>query len=164
MKLSKNFLEHSKELLKERGLKLTKPRLLLLEFLAKERSALTPYQMRDMLAEQSMKSDVVTLYRILEELEKIGLVHKIASLGKFIRCEQEDSCDDHEGHHGGADCHHYLICENCGSVEEVVGADADFDGLEKLEVAIKKSKGFAVKRHTLEFWGLCAKCLKKSKK
>ncbi len=47
--------------------------------------------------------------------------------------------------------HHHLVCDNCGRVEEIQMDES------ALLSFIKKTK-FKVKRHSLEFFGLCPKC------
>ncbi|MGL5831253.1 MAG: Fur family transcriptional regulator [Candidatus Altimarinota bacterium] len=135
------------EKLQQNGFKLTKPRLMLLELLEKTDRALSPYDMKDMLAKQKIKADVVTIYRILEVLEQNALVHKILSLGRFTKCCLDDSADE---------CHHYLICKNCHKIEEISG-----DDLEKLEAKIAKESGFEILSHNLELTGICGDCRKK---
>lgn len=49
--------------------------------------------------------------------------------------------------------HHHLICTNCGKVEDVEG-----EFLTKMENEIKSKKGFLVKSHSLEFFGICKNC------
>jgi Fe2+ or Zn2+ uptake regulation protein len=151
-KMKNNYAAHAQEVLKEAGLKLTKPRLLIIGFMAGTKDAFTPYEIREALASMDVKTDVVTLYRVLDELEQLGLVHRVLALGRYIRCAEEDHCSDH----GGGNCHHYLICRNCQGVEEIAGED-----LSVLEKKIVKEKGFKVEAHSLEFLGLCAKCQKK---
>lgn len=151
-KKNKNYAEHAQELMKEAGLKTTKPRLMVIGFLAGAKEAFTPYEIKDAMAQMEVKADVVTIYRVLEELEKLGLVHKVLALGRYIRCFEEDNCDDHHRDN----CHHYLICRNCQAVEEIAGED-----LSSIEARIVKEKGFKVEAHSLEFLGLCAKCQKK---
>ncbi|MCC6643218.1 transcriptional repressor [Candidatus Peregrinibacteria bacterium] len=148
----KNFIQMAENILREDGLRLTKPRSMALNFLAKENQPLTPYEIRDLLKEEGEKADVVTIYRILEEFERLGLVHKVTLLGRYIRCsdlEMETHCEKDIG------CHHYLICEKCSKVQEISG-----ENLHDLERVIEKKTGFEVKNHFLEFLGLCKKCKK----
>ena len=49
-----------------------------------------------------------TVYRALEHLEQIGLVHRIASLNAYVACGAD------EGEHAPA----FLICDCCGSAQE----------------------------------------------
>lgn len=49
--------------------------------------------------------------------------------------------------------HHHLVCNDCGSVTEV---DCLID---ENELALKaKQKGFALKNHKFELYGLCVNC------
>ena len=50
--------------------------------------------------------------------------------------------------------HHHIVCTDCGYVEDVE-AEQDLSGLERKIVQEKK---FKVENHSLEFFGLCAKC------
>ncbi|MCC7432406.1 transcriptional repressor [Candidatus Peregrinibacteria bacterium] len=149
--MNKKFLDIALQLMKKNNLKLTKPRLMVIEFLADEQKAMTPYEIRDNLAINKRKADVVTLYRVLDELEKIGLVHKVITLGRYVRCNDQGLEDvDHQDLDS---CHHYLICERCHKVEEISGED-----LSTIEKKIAKNNGFQIKSHTLEFLGLCKTC------
>jgi Fe2+ or Zn2+ uptake regulation protein len=150
--MKNNFVNFASDKLKLNGLKITSPRKMVLEFLAVQDKAMTPYEIRKMLAGSGKKADVVTLYRILDEFENIGLVHKVVTLGRYVRCDEHGEVNNHE-HTANNDCHHYLICSSCQKVEEVSGED-----LRSLEKKISKITGFQIKSHTLEFLGLCKSC------
>lgn len=150
-KVSTSFYEQAVVALRAAGLKLTKPRQEVLRFLEGNMEAMTPYEIRDALKKKA-KLDVVTIYRMLEEFSKIGLVHRVMSLGRFARCsesELEQHCEKDQS------CHHYLVCQNCHRVEEVTGED-----LHGLEKQIEKRLKFKIFSHSLEFLGLCALCQK----
>lgn len=51
--------------------------------------------------------------------------------------------------------HHHLVCEECGQVADVAPAD----NLAREIRRIKKDHSFIVRRHSLEFFGLCSDCL-----
>jgi Fur family ferric uptake transcriptional regulator len=138
------------EKLKESGLKITKPRQLIVDFLASSDKALSPYEVQNLLQKQGIKSDVVTIYRVFELLENLSLVHKVQAFNGYARCHVEDlnSLKDI--------CHHYLLCKNCKRVEEVEGED-----LSKLENKIEKNHQFKISSHYLEFMGICRDCQKK---
>ncbi len=148
----KNFVGKAAAVIQAHQLRLTSPRKMLIAFLDENTSPMTPYEIRDLLKSQGQKADVVTIYRILDEFEKIGLVHKVMTLGRYVRCDEielEAHCEKDD------DCHHYLICENCHKVEEISG-----ENLHDLEKVIATQMKFRVKRHFLEFLGLCSKCKK----
>lgn len=142
-----NYINFSLQKLKAGGLKITKPRQMLVEFLAKSNKVLSPYEIRDMLKKQRINADVVTIYRVLEMLETMGLVHKVLAFNGYIRCNTKDFENAENS------CHHYLICKSCHKVEEVEGED-----LSALEKRIVRNHKFKVDSHYLEFIGFCAKC------
>jgi Fe2+ or Zn2+ uptake regulation protein len=53
-----------------------------------------------------------------------------------------------------ADHRHHLICTECKGIEDVV-VHHDLDVVEK---NLEQQKKFKVKRHALEFYGVCNKC------
>jgi Fur family transcriptional regulator, ferric uptake regulator len=55
----------------------------------------------------------------------------------------------------GKEHHHHLVCENCGKIEDVLSRV-----IPALEEEIKNKHKFLVKRHSLEFFGLCEDCQK----
>ena len=148
----KSFVGRAEAIIQKHQLRLTSPRKMLINFLDKNLEPMTPYEIRDQLKSTGKKADVVTIYRILDEFEKLGLVHKVMTLGRYVRCDEAELEAHCEKDH---DCHHYLICENCHKVEEISG-----ENLHDLEKMIETKMKFQVKRHFLEFLGLCSKCKK----
>lgn len=141
----KNYQQYALKTLKDTGFKITGQRQMVVELLAKTDKALSPYDMRDMLNKQHIKADVVTIYRILETLEKLSLVHKVLAVNGYVRCNTEKF--------GDKTCHHYLLCKKCHNIDEVEGED-----LSKLERKIQNEKKFQIDSHYLEFMGLCKDC------
>ncbi len=151
MSIMKSYVCFSVECLQDAGYKITESRQTILEFLSKSQKALSPYEIQDLLKRRGIKADVVTIYRVLELFEKLNLVHKILAVNGYVRCHTEQIKKPQA-------CHHYLVCKNCQSVEEVEG-----ENLAPLEKKIVKNYCFDIASHYLEFTGLCAKC-RKSKK
>lgn len=149
----KNYTQYALKTLKEAGFKTTKQREIIVNLLAKTDKALSPYDMRDNLKKQKINADVVTIYRVLETLEKLSLVHKVLAVNGYIRCNTKEIGKDKDF------CHHYLLCKNCHKIDEVEGED-----LGKLEQKIEKERGFKIESHYLEFTGLCKDCQRKLKK
>ncbi|MFN4151676.1 MAG: Fur family transcriptional regulator, partial [Candidatus Sericytochromatia bacterium] len=75
------------------------------------------------------------------------LVHKVISLGKYLKCNLELNEDKHD--------HHNLICKKCGKLQEVHCL-----GLDLLERVVSSEYAFKVEYHALEFYGLCSDCNK----
>lgn len=86
--------------------------------------------------------DVVTVYRSLQAMEEIGVLR---------RCDFGDGTYRYEFNHGEHH-HHHIICRVCRSVETLDMCVAD--GLERLA----RQKGYQNVTHTLEIFGVCAKC------
>ena len=131
--------------------KITGPRRAVIELLAKSTKALNPYEMKAILEKQKVDIDVVTVYRVLETLEKLALVHKILAFNSYIACNTRED----ETHDGEENCHHYLLCSKCHKVEEFEGED-----LSKLEEKVARETKYQINSHYLEFIGLCADCQK----
>jgi Fur family transcriptional regulator, ferric uptake regulator len=129
---------NKQNLLKEKGLKSTNARVAVLDFLEEQRNPTDVYSIAE---ELNQVADQATIYRILEILTKNGIVNRLEfGEGKYRYELQRDH-------------HHHMICENCGSIEDVEGAF-----VEELEKEIKDKKGFRVKSHSLEFFGICSDC------
>ena len=139
------------DILKSRGYRQTKPRMLVLQTLDVASSPLSPYEIADRIKESGEKGDVVSVYRILQALEDNDLVHRVLSTGKFRKCHlgPEDDCHRHQTQH----CHHNLVCRGCGAIEEV-----HCPGMDLIEQALGAHSSFQIERHALEFTGLCGNC------
>lgn len=89
--------------------------------------------------------DLVTVYRNLTALEEVDLVR---------RCDFGDGAYRYE-FNTGEHHHHHIICRTCHAVETLEQCMAD--GLERLA----RQMGYAKVTHTLEIFGVCARCQEK---
>ncbi len=130
-----------REQLQQAELKVTGARLAVLDYLASSQKPLDADEIFHHLKTEHEQVDKVTVYRILDSFFQKGLVKRLDfQEGKF---RYEKTGEEH----------HHLICENCGSIEDM--SDCNISELEK-EIRLKKH--FQVKRHSLEFFGLCNLC------
>lgn len=126
--------------LKSGKLKVTPIRVKLMDALE---HATEPLRAKDLV--KLVKSDIVTVYRNLEILNKLGLVARV-----FL--DQKEAYFELKASH-----HHHAICENCGRV-----ADIHDLGHKKLDEDALKVSGFSIiHRHSLEFFGICKSCASK---
>lgn len=88
-------------------------------------------------------------YRNLSLLEEAGVVRRLAHGGEYARYELSEALTEH---------HHHLICENCGSVADVVLDAAVEHALDEALHRLEASEGFVAAHHTLDVYGLCANC------
>ena len=114
--------------------------------LAKSDKALSPYHMQAALKKKKILMNAVTIYRVLDAFEGIGIVHKVLAFNGYVKCTMEPS----------KSCHHYIVCKECRRLDEIEGED-----LSRLEAKISKEKGFTVYTHYLEFMGVCKRCSRK---
>ena len=129
-----------KEKLKEKGLKVTHQRLLVLSVLEENSgSHMTAEDIYDLVSEDYPEIGLATVYRTLQLLWDMQLVDRI-NFG--------------DAKHN----HHHLICKRCNKVMPF-----DDDLLESLEDHIEKATGFHVLDHELKFYGLCKDCMKKQR-
>lgn len=114
-----------------------------LALLEKSAKPLTAYEVLDKLRKHGIKAPP-TVYRALETLIGLGLVHRIETLNAFVACHEHEG----ENHHA-----QFAVCRECGTVDEIHDA--------QLSLAIKKlatSLKFHIERQMLEVMGLCNKC------
>ncbi len=129
--------------LQETQLKKTPARMAVLSYLHSVSIPMDVDSIFDHLNLEHEAVDKATVYRILEAFSQKGLVRKLElGEGKY---RYELAGDDH----------HHLICERCGTIEDI--SDCNISSLEK---DIKSKKRFLVKRHQLEFFGVCLQCQK----
>lgn len=100
-------------------------------------------QIVSFLRSKNMNTNKVTVYRIIDFLFQNGIIDRLEFReGKFrYEVKKED--------------HHHLVCGNCGKVEDI-----EDKYMKSLEKKIFGNKGFMVKNHSLEFFGLCQDCQK----
>lgn len=124
------------------GLKNTPSRLAVLSVLEKENKPLSVLEIYEPIKD---KADLATVYRNLEVFRENNLVDRVEfGEGKYLyEIRKED--------------HHHLICLNlyCGKVEDI-----EDKFMSEWEREIKETKGFLVKNHSVEFFGLCKDCQK----
>ncbi|API89288.1 transcriptional repressor [Marinilactibacillus sp. 15R] len=92
---------------------------------------------------------LATVYRTLELLSELNIINKIAFQDGISRYDVNDNDRQHQ--------HHYLLCLNCGKIDEV-----EKDMLIDVEKEVEKSYHFKIKDHRLTFHGLCKKCIEEA--
>lgn len=130
--------------LHEVNLKVTPARLAVLASLEHAATPLDAVSITSYLKKNNILADKVTVFRILNSLTDKGLLKPIQFNEGKRRYEYADKPE-----------HHHFVCEQCGAIEDI--EDCNVSALVK---NITKKKGVLVKRHSLEFFGLCADCQK----
>ena len=129
--------------LRKAGLKVTLPRLKVLEIL--EDAELRHMSAEDVykaLLETGEEIGLATVYRVLTQFEGAGLVSRLSIDGGHAVFELEDG-----GHHD------HLLCVKCNQIEEFVD-----EVIEQRQRAIAAEKGFEMTEHSLYIYGICKRC------
>ena len=143
-------LEEFKELLKKKGLKVTKQRLIVLETLGEHPDKhLTAEEIYELVKKSYPEIGLATIYRTVQVLLELQLIDRVNFDDGFERYELANLSEDGaQKHH-----HHHLICKMCGRVFEF-----EEDMLESLELRIEQSTGFIVTDHEVKLYGYCNEC------
>lgn len=144
-----------KERLREKGLKVTHQRLLILSVLEENSGRhMTAEDVYELVSEDYPEIGLATVYRTLQLLWDMQLVDKINFDDGCVRYEIGHLLKGEAKHN-----HHHLICRGCNKV-----IPFDDDLLDELEYHIEEATGFHVLDHELKFYGLCSACAKKGNK
>lgn len=130
--------------LKERGLKLTPQRRLIVDIIHDTHVHLTAEEIISYVQSGMPGVNKSTIYRTLELLEQAGCVYKSALGDQFIYHHAE------EGHH------HHLVCSKCGKT-----VDCDEDLFAPVEMSLGEKYGFRVDFKHMVMSGLCEDCRNK---
>ncbi|HEX6969797.1 MAG TPA: Fur family transcriptional regulator [Micromonosporaceae bacterium] len=129
------------ELLRSKGLRVTRPRLAVLEVLAcgghPDVDEITR-QVRQRIDSVSTQA----VYDVLGALCRAGLARRIEPAGSPARYEAR-----------AGDNHHHIVCRGCGHVADVDCAVGSAPCLDPND-----THGFEVDEAEVTFWGLCPTC------
>ena len=128
--------------LRKAGLKITLPRMKILEILGSaEPRHMSAEDIYRRLLESHEDIGLATVYRVLTQFETAGLVTRHHFEGATAVFELN------EGEH-----HDHIVCMDCGKVEEFVDTS-----IEKRQRDIAASKDFELSDHSMILFGRCRK-------
>jgi Fur family zinc uptake transcriptional regulator len=136
----KTALQHAEDICRQAGTRLTDTRRQVLELLWQSHQPRKAYDLLADLGKIDPGAKPPTVYRALDFLQEMGLVHKVESLNAYIGCDSTHA-------------HQYLICKDCGTV-----TDIHDESLTKTVQAKAQSKGFRVDNTVIEIKGHCGRC------
>ena len=131
------------------GLKVTLPRVKILQMLEKQevfKRHVTAEDVYKTLLDEGEEIGLATVYRVLTQFEAAGLVK---------RHHFEGANSVFELNHG--DHHDHILCVKCGKVGEFKD-----EVIEDRQRAIAGRMGFHLKDHCLYLYGVCAECWNKT--
>ncbi len=129
--------------LKDAGLKITLPRIKILQILeSNEVHHVSAEDVYKLLLQNGEEIGLATVYRVLTQFEQAGLV---------IRHNFEGG---HSVFELSTETHHdHIVCVRCGRVEEFTDED-----IERRQQEVADRLGFELTDHHLNLYGLCATC------
>ena len=129
--------------LKDAGLKITLPRVKILQILESAKvhhvSAEDVYKL---LLANDEEIGLATVYRVLTQFEQAGLVSRHNFEGGHSVFELSS-----ENHHD------HIVCVRCGRVEEFIDSQ-----IEQRQEEVARKLGFQLTDHHLNMYGLCPDC------
>jgi len=138
----RRVVEGMAQALRQAGYRLTQPRLAVLQVLQENNGYLSPNEIYEQGRALYPSLGLVTVYRTLETLDKLGLARRVHGLG---------NCHGYARAHSASG--HYLMCHRCGQLTEF-----PCEGMEEIIEAVQQQSGFIVEEHLLELVGLCPAC------
>jgi len=134
----------AQQVLAENGHHSGQARRALLQLLDSQRCALSAIELEDALRSSKRPVARASIYRILDELERLRLVQKVQVGQEMARYEP---VRDGEGHH------HHLVCENCGTVTPFTD-----QGIEEAIRKLSRRVPMRVAEHEIVLRGDCQVC------
>jgi len=127
------------DLLRARGLRVTRPRLAVLEVLEQSRGHLDVEQIAARVRQRLDTVSTQAVYDVLSALSRAGLARRIEPAGSPARFEARVG-----------DNHHHVVCRGCGEIADVDCAVGDAPCL-----IPSQAHGFVLDEAEVTFWGLC---------
>jgi Fur family ferric uptake transcriptional regulator len=118
-------------------------RQMILELLDSQTCALSAIEVEDALRASQRPVGRASIYRILDELERLHLVQKL-QIGQMARYEPIRTGDGH---------HHHLVCDNCGTVTPFTD-----NALENAIENLSRRVPMRVAEHEIVLHGACQDC------
>lgn len=136
------FLAEAEDIALQRGQRFTRIRRKVLRLLVESNEPAKAY---DLLANLDGEGAAKppTIYRALDFLQEVGLAHKIESLNAYVAC-------GHTSHNHSAV---FLICDSCGSAEELHAVETA-----KALTAETDAASFKLQNAVIEARGTCKAC------
>ncbi len=134
-------MSSSENLLRAHGLRVTRPRLAVLEVL-NQGGHLEVDEVARQVRSQLDSVSTQAVYDVLAALSRAGLARRLEPAGSPARFEAR-----------AGDNHHHIVCRGCGEI-----ADVDCAVGERPCLTPTPGHGFELDEAEVTFWGLCPDC------
>jgi Fur family transcriptional regulator, ferric uptake regulator len=141
---AENWVDHAQRVLAESRHHTGAARRAVLELLNSQTCALSAVEMEDALRSSERPVARASIYRILDELERLRLIQKLQVGQTMARYEPVRGDDGH---------HHHLVCDSCGTVIPFTDHN-----LESAIKALSRRVPMRVDEHEIVLHGECRDC------
>ena len=141
---NEEIIDELKKIVKQKGLKYTEQREIVLSILLHANEHLTAEEVYIEIKKEHKESNIgiATVYRALSFLEEVDLITSI-TFGTDGKKYESNSKSHHD----------HLICTECGKIIEFID-----DEIEKRQDKIAKKNKFKITSHSMQLYGTCEVC------
>jgi Fur family transcriptional regulator, ferric uptake regulator len=130
-----------------KGFRLTGPRRAVVDVLVDHAAPMSVAEIQASL--KGRRANLVSIYRSVNLLCELGLL-RVADTSKGT--QRFELAEQFTGHH------HHLVCQECGSVEDLDGCLLEDAVLDAIRQRVRRSRSFRLTGHDLKLVGLCRRC------
>lgn len=142
--VNQEWVTNAEQTLSRAGYRRGGARRAVLELLNEQTCALSALEIEDILRTGERRVSRASIYRILEELERLGSVQRVDIGQGLVR---------YEALRGDTGHHHHLVCDYCGAL--LPFSDAE---LERTIKRLSERVPLAVSDHEVVLHGACVDC------
>lgn len=128
------------------GLRLTAPRVQVARALDQSERPLSAYGIHQEIIACGGKVDVVTVYRILQTMNELGLVHHIGIVDGYMACRLAETHTEESEH---------VVCASCGKVTELTVPEPVISSTRE-QIAVL---GYRQQQTRVEILAVCPDCV-----
>lgn len=132
------LMQAARTICEEKGRRFTPLREHVFSLIVQHQGPVKAYDLLDKLSPDLGSPKPPTVYRALEFLAGLGLIHRVEALNAYVACD----------HSLGGHVAEFFICEECEGLQERHAND-HVDCI---------PGGFQIRRSVIEHYGLCSRC------
>ena len=138
------WVEHARAELRQAGARSGGARDAVISYLAAQDCCLSAQEIFDGLRGEGRRVGIASVYRVLDQLSELRLVHRVDFGHGITRFEPA---------HPGGEHHHHLVCGECGKIDTFDDAT-----LERALSRVAGAHGYALGGHDVVLYGACSDC------
>lgn len=130
--------------LKKAKCRITKQRIAVIEVLAKNNDPVSVPELYEKIKNENL--DKVSVYRVINTLSELNLVHQVAPNGKYIACTHLSCTSD------------YHVISRCLVCSKTMESDIPKSKVKSLLKHMEEIQDFSPNAHVLHIDGTCSSC------